>query len=330
MPSKLFELPAGVQWVDKNGRPTRIFVEWMRRLWERAGGSSAMSVDALSALSSAPVASDTKAKDAADLATALALAIGSHDKTVSTQAASEYLMLVQQSAKIAELQEQVNMLQVHLAAMSNTKAEMQPEDVLAITVAANGARKIRYASGWNDYLMPANSFALGASAPTLTNFRDGIRGLAFAGTGASVNLVHGNAHYLHDVIRGAEAPVYFHIHTSHIIAAPGSTNYVFNIEHSTARREQAFPASTNFDLICATRAQYVHAVDEASTAQAITDHEVDALTLLTVSRDPAHASDDFAQDVYLWQVDAHYLSTTPGLTDDRTPDANGFFTRRSY
>lgn len=333
MPGNLFQLPAYAPWVDKDGRPLPIFVEWMQRLWDRAGGS--FTTDDAAALASGGVVSqDITARNAADLATGLALAAGSRDDKTAIQATAELALLLSMRKDNDALRAEIDALKTQVAILTNKGADraMQPEDVIGIVQMANGARTIRYASGWNDYLMPANSFALGASAPTLTVFRDSHKGLAFVGTGASVNTIHGNMHYLHDLIRGGSADgagVYIHLHASHIIASP-SGNFVFNVEHSTARRGQVIPASSNFDLTCTPGVQYEHSVYEASTAQTIDDAEVDALSLLTISRDPGHASDTFANDVYLWQVDAHYRSTTPGLTDDRTPDANGFFTRRSY
>jgi hypothetical protein len=53
MPDPLFRPPVVRPWVNSDGKPTRVFVEFMERLWERAGGVRNFTNSDLAALASA-------------------------------------------------------------------------------------------------------------------------------------------------------------------------------------------------------------------------------------------------------------------------------------
>lgn len=169
----------------------------------------------------------------------------------------------------------------------------------------------KYVKATNNKLVGYNDFNIiwnpvqsgGATSPPLTAFRGSMSLPAFAGTGGTIRDLHGEVHINHEYVFGST--VYFHIHWAHIIAAP-TGNVVWQIDYSIAKcfGIQAFPAPTTITLIQAAGVQYTHLLIE-DTGISSADIEPDSIILVRIYRDPAHASDTFANDAYLINVDLH-------------------------
>jgi hypothetical protein len=164
---------------------------------------------------------------------------------------------------------------------------------------------------YHDYLVPGTTLALGATAPDLTVFRGNVDQLAFAGTGGTVEEAFFSIHILHDIKAGTYPT--FHVHFAHIIDSgsytAGTNSVVWQIEYSVASGygNGTFPAPRSLSSTTTVQGQYVHHIssDDDMVMSSPDDIEPDSLVLGRVFRDPAHASDDFANDVFLLQLDMH-------------------------
>lgn len=164
-------------------------------------------------------------------------------------------------------------------------------------------------SGFNDYLNSGLSLPrIGANAPSLTTYRDGLFQLAFDG-GVSLNETWANIHILHDYKDGTK--IYPHIHWSHIVGAP-SGDVKWNIEYSVSKGHSGgtFGASTTVSVTQTAGAQYTHQIAEVSEGDAIdaTNLEPDSVVQFRVYRDPTDGADTFANDAYLIYFDCHVES----------------------
>ena len=143
----------------------------------------------------------------------------------------------------------------------------------------------------------------GVSAPNISNFRNGISKVAFAGTGTQAHEIFGTLHIPHNYV--PSTPISIHVHWSHNIGAP-SGSIVWQLEYTIAKGYSAetFGATTTIALTQAVGAQYLHHIIESSdiTSSSI---ETDSIILLRIFRDPAHASDSFAYEGFFLQADAH-------------------------
>lgn len=175
---------------------------------------------------------------------------------------------------------------------------------------------------FDDYIVPGLQLRLGASAPGLENLRNGIYGMAFAGTGAVVEQGFFTVHILHG-IRPGTTPT-FHIHWAHNQAAP-SGNVKWQIEYTIAKGYGAgtLAASTTLSTVQAAPAQYVHEItdDDDMPLASITEIEPDTVILARVFRDPADGADTFEADAFLLQVDMHYERGVIGTPERNRPFA---------
>lgn len=179
---------------------------------------------------------------------------------------------------------------------------------------------------YNDYVVSAYQMRGGASSPTLTAFRGNIYSLAYTGSGASVNETHFAVHILHDIKAGTN--ITFHVHWSHIVAAP-SGNVKWSLEYTIAKGygTTAFAAPTTLTTTQTAGAQYVHHItnDDDMTITTSTNLEPDAIIICRLYRDPADAADTFANDAYVFSVDAHYQVGQAGTTErNRSFTSMGF------
>lgn len=172
-------------------------------------------------------------------------------------------------------------------------------------------------SGWNDLLFSGVALGRGSTPPDLEVFRDGLEQYAFNGV-ATMEEAFLEIHILHDYKIGTK--IYPHVHWSHKVASP-TGDVVWQLEYSVAKGHSGgvFPASTTIELIETAGAQYTHQLIEASLAQAIpaTNLEADTVILCRIFRDPTHASDTFADDAFLLQIDFHYESDLI-MTNEKT------------
>jgi hypothetical protein len=173
---------------------------------------------------------------------------------------------------------------------------------------------------FDDYIVSGLEVRLGANAPTLRVFRDGLELLAFAGTGQQADEAFFTIHLLHG-LRPGSSPT-FHIHWAHIIGAP-TGDVKWNIEFSVARGYEAgtFPASTTLSTVQTAAAQFVHHITNDDDMVVVNSVEIepDAVLICRVFRDPGDGEDTFANDAYLVQVDMHYERTFLGTLERNRP-----------
>lgn len=176
---------------------------------------------------------------------------------------------------------------------------------------------------YGDYLVGGFALGTGASAPTTTNFRDGLYLPAFAGTGATTEQAFFTMHILHDIKPGTDLT--FHIHWTHNVASP-TGNVKWQIEYSIANGylNESYPASTTLSTTQTAGAQYGHHIttDDDMTISS-TELEPDAVIIGRVFRDPTDVADTFANPAFLIQVDAHYTLDRLG-TAERNRPFNGY------
>jgi hypothetical protein len=196
------------------------------------------------------------------------------------------------------------------------------DDMFVMQTAAGITKKIKATNmklvGYDDYLFehyPA--LVSGSVAPDLKTFRGGLECAAFEGTGTTVKNIHGNVHMQHDYVAGTA--ISFHIHWSHIIAAP-TGNVVWQIEYSIAKGYgvEAFPAPTTITLVQAAGTQYFHHIIEGSDITSAS-LEPDSLMAIRIFRDPAHASDTFANDAFFMRCDIHVQVDNQGTNEKARP-----------
>lgn len=179
---------------------------------------------------------------------------------------------------------------------------------------------------WQDYVVPGLSLRTGTAPPTLAEFRDGLFQYQFAGAGATVEQAFFTLHILHDIHPDYQPT--FHVHWSHNIASGSYTadtqSAVWQIDYTVAKgyKEGTFAAPTTLTSTQLAGAQYVHHITPDDDMTITETLEPDMLILGRVYRDPAHASDDFAQEAFLLQVDMHYRIGQIG-----TPTRNRPFSR---
>lgn len=177
----------------------------------------------------------------------------------------------------------------------------------ALNMKSGGDVLVAGGYGWRDLISEPYTRG-GASAPALTQFRDGIYLYEFSAT--QNREVFASFHIDHDYQVGT--PIYPHAHWTTLSTATSGT-VIWKFEYSYAKghnqgSSSAFPASTTVTVthtVDASR-QYRHMVSEVSTQDAIpgTDLETDGIILMRVYRDAAN--DTFADTVFLITVDCHY------------------------
>lgn len=181
---------------------------------------------------------------------------------------------------------------------------------------------IELSTTFDDYLVPGLFLAKGATPPDLETFRDGLKLLTFAGTGATVEEAFFTVHILHGMKPGSSPT--FHIHWAHNQAAP-SGNVKWQLEYTIAKGYGAgtYGSSVTMSTVQAAPAQYVHAItdDDDMVINPITEIEPDTVLICRIFRDPADAADTFEADAMLIHVDMHYERSTIG-----TPERNRPFT----
>lgn len=166
----------------------------------------------------------------------------------------------------------------------------------------------------------------GSNPPGWATFRNGISLYTFAGTGTADEAWF-SIHIPHNIAQGED--ITFHVHWSHIIASP-TGNVVWQLEYTMARgyEKDTYPATTTLSSTQVAGAQYAHHItnDDDMTISFSSDNiEPDAVILCRIFRDPAHASDTFANDAYLINVDVHYKVEQIATTERNRPFTSGGF-----
>lgn len=188
------------------------------------------------------------------------------------------------------------------------------------------------AEGWKDKEGSLNSARVtGASQPTWAALTDNIYAWRFSAS--TLNEVWLNFHIPHDIsftqpredgsVQGAT--LYPHVHFSSVGTDTGTAR--FGIEYSIARgySVDAFPSSTTIYLEqAATGTALQHQIVETTDANAIVDPaiETDAVLLIRLFRDAAHANDTLTDAVFITFMDLHYYSDGKE-TNERNRNATG-------
>jgi len=133
--ASLFELNPVRPWVDpETGLPNRVFVEWMKRLWERSGGVSSFTNSDLAALS-AGVDKQTALRGEIDELRAQTAAFMTRKQTEIDDLQAQLLMLSRTPERVDELQAQLSML-------TRTPAPTDDDALLALAVRPNDATEV--------------------------------------------------------------------------------------------------------------------------------------------------------------------------------------------
>ena len=164
-------------------------------------------------------------------------------------------------------------------------------------------------AGFNDYLNSGlNLPRIGANAPAITPYRDGLQQLAFV-DGVNMKETWANIHILHDYKPGTK--LYPHVHWSHIAAAP-SGNIKWNFEYSVSKGHNGgiFGASTTISVVQAAGVQYAQPIAEVSDDDAIPSAELepDSVVQFRIYRDPTDGEDTLGEDAFLIYFDCHVSS----------------------
>jgi hypothetical protein len=193
------------------------------------------------------------------------------------------------------------------------------DDSFVMQTAAGVTKKIKATNmkliGYEDVLFVPTEAPGGSTAPGLTTFRGNIKLATFGGTGTTVQEIFGAFHLPHTYVPGTD--IYFHVHWSHIIAAPsGNVNWKMDYTFARGFGYEAFPAPTTIDLTQAAGTQYYHHLIESSAITG-TNLETDTIILARFYRDPADALDTFTENAYFLRADAH-VQVDSRVTTGRT------------
>jgi len=172
---------------------------------------------------------------------------------------------------------------------------------------------------YGDYLTSGLSLRLGASAPDLAEFRDGLFLLGFDGAATSEQAFF-SVHILHDIAPDTNPT--FHVHWTHNVASP-SGNVKWFIDYAVAKGYGAgsFPAPTTLNTVQAAGAQYEHHITNDDDMVVTEDLEPDTLLICRVYRTPGDAEDTFANDAFLVNIDCHYQIGQIGTEERNRPFA---------
>lgn len=173
---------------------------------------------------------------------------------------------------------------------------------------------------FDDYIVSGLALRMGANAPTLRVFRDGLELPAFTGVGPLTEEAFFTIHLKHG-LRPGSSPT-FHVHWAHIIGVPAG-DVKWNVEFSVARGYEVgtFPASITLSTVQTAAAQFVHHITNDDDMVVVNSVEIepDSVLICRVFRDPADVEDTFANDAYLVQVDMHYERTFIGTLERNRP-----------
>lgn len=179
---------------------------------------------------------------------------------------------------------------------------------------------------FDDYVQSGLAVTLGASAPTLTAFRNNVSLYAFAGSGPAEQVFF-TVHILHGIKRGT--PITLHVHFSHSTASPASGAVKWNVDWTLARGYQAGTFNTGTTTSSGTMSvvttvntePYVHHItdDDSMTIPAQTELEPDSVLLCRLYRDAGDAQDTFAGNAFLINIDSHYQKDKVGTVERNRP-----------
>jgi hypothetical protein len=172
---------------------------------------------------------------------------------------------------------------------------------------------------YDDYLVSGLSVkGRGATQPTFKEWKDGYEGYAYAGTGASINEGWFNLHILHDIKAGTFPT--FHVHHSHANASP-TGNIKWNLEVMYARGYgvEAYGSPLSLSTVQTAGIQYAEMITSDDDMALNFTPETDSILKCRIWRDPTDVADTFEDDVWLDQIDMHYVKGQDGTLERNRP-----------
>lgn len=177
--------------------------------------------------------------------------------------------------------------------------------------ANNGAlRYLENATVYDDMRIPGLSVVVGSAAPDLGTFlaAGNLKAYLFAGTGVVVEEVHFAVQIPHGWKEGSV--LYPHVHWTPTTADAGNVHW--QMEYTFANVNDAFPAVTTISgTDAAATTAWTHQIDPLTSIDG-KDKKLSAMFVGRLFRDPAHASDTYAFDAALLEIDIHYEIDAPG------------------
>lgn len=166
---------------------------------------------------------------------------------------------------------------------------------------------------WDDLRIAGLALTLGAQAPGLEVFRDGLKLYAFAAAGP-VEEVHFTVQLPHSYKEGTD--LIPHVHWGHKIAAPGDNLGVsWKMEYAWVNQSGVLGASTTIEAAeewtTSPPVQY-KSIYTAFPSISGVGKTISSQLVCRLYRDNADDQDDFVEDVMLVEVDFHYQMDSPG------------------
>jgi len=175
--------------------------------------------------------------------------------------------------------------------------------------------------GWDDLIgVIASGKTIVATDPSWVAFRGGVYAYSFSAT--AMNEVWLTFHVTHSY--APDTVIYPHIHWTTAGTNTGTVRW--GIEYTVAKGydQESFPTTTTIYLEQpATGTAYQHNIIEATLGQAIpTTHlETDALIMVRVFRDGAHANDTCTDAAFGLMCDLHVQTAAPNTKNRNYPFA---------
>lgn len=176
-------------------------------------------------------------------------------------------------------------------------------------------------NGWNDLVgVVASGKTITATDPNWVAFRNGV--YAFSFSASTMNEVWLTFHVTHDYAPGTV--IYPHVHWSPVGTNTGTVRW--GIEYTVAKGydQEAFPTTTTIYLEqAASGIAHQHQIVEATVGQAIpiTSLETDALIMVRLFRDAAHANDTCTDAAFGLMCDLHMQTAAPNTKNRNYPFA---------
>lgn len=184
----------------------------------------------------------------------------------------------------------------------NTSDLTNIDSVSFVASATSGTIEVAGAAGWRDITGQIVAQGTGANNPAWTVFRNGIYDWAFSAT--IMKEVWIVFHIDHDYSPGTD--IYFHTHWSTTGTNTGTCRWGFEYTVAKGHQQSAFGATTTVYVEqAATGTQYYHMIAETAAVSS-SEFEVDALILVRIFRDAAHANDTLTDVAHLITADVHY------------------------
>jgi hypothetical protein len=167
---------------------------------------------------------------------------------------------------------------------------------------------------WDDVRMIVSARTVGANAPSLEVFRDGLRAWRFD-NGASLKEIFLSAQLPHSYLEGSD--IRLHVHWAHVEGSDNG-NVVWSAEYAWASNLEAMPASatpSSSPVAVSASQQYMPIITPIATLTG-TGKRISSLLLVRLFRDPTVAGDTSTANVYLLEADLHFQKDSVGTVNE--------------